>query len=185
MGEPTLVSSALFIAGISVAANVDNLGVGFSYGLLRKAIPLGANGVIAAVSVLFALAGYTCGALIARFVSATVANDLGGAILIAIGLWAFVDLFRSQKIEIREVDARETFVLAVALAINAGAGGIAGGVARESPLALAAGIGICSLLAIAIGQVAAARLRWSSVPAVTQVAGAIGLIAIGIWQFTA
>ena len=188
--------NVLFVAGVSIGANVDNCGVALAYGMLRRSIRIGENAFIAAVSALFAICASAAASAIAGFVSRELAGAISGSILIAIGLWAIADLIRDvhfarqnrqsisrEEKPDRKLTLRETVVLSVALAINAGASGLAAGFAGRPQVATSLGIGACSIAAILIGQWIGKRMFVPASPMVTQAIGAAVLVTIGIFQF--
>ena len=72
-----------FILG--VAANLDNFGVGVSYGVQKIRIPFLSNFFIALLSGIITFISVLTGHFLSQFM--TVANSLGSLMIVAIGIW--------------------------------------------------------------------------------------------------
>lgn len=70
---------------LGIAANLDNFGVGVSYGVQKLRIPFLSNFFIAILSGIITFFSVLTGHLLSHFI--TVANLLGSAMIIIIGLW--------------------------------------------------------------------------------------------------
>jgi len=79
-----LVSSLFF----GLAANLDNFGIGISYGARKIRIPLVSNFFIALMSGAVTLVAVQAGQLLGHFLSW--ANTIGALLLIGIGIWVSV-----------------------------------------------------------------------------------------------
>ena len=183
-----------FVLAVSIGANIDNLGVAIAYGMMRRTIPMSSNLFISAVSGFFAIAASAGATELSSFVSKQLSSILSGAILIAIGLWAIADLFRQARAwhkttreslppVRRRITRGESGLLAVALALNAAAAGLATGFGGRPQAETALGITCCSFAAIVGGQWFVKRVPSPVSPIVTQAIGAVTLVAIGIFQF--
>jgi putative sporulation protein YtaF len=76
------IISALFVG---LAANLDNFGVGVSYGVQKIRIPFLSNFFIAVLSGLVTFIAVLAGHLLSHYIS--VANILGASLIILIGIW--------------------------------------------------------------------------------------------------
>jgi putative sporulation protein YtaF len=88
---------------LSFAVSLDGFGVGVTYGLRRIRIPIISVIIIACCSGLVIWLSMAVGGLITNYLSPVVARMIGASILIAIGLWALLQLKRNQAQE--EADA--------------------------------------------------------------------------------
>ena len=79
------IISALFIG---LAANLDNFGVGVSYGVQKIRIPFLSNFSIALLSGIVTFISVLSGHLLSQFM--TVANVLGASMIVVIGVWVMV-----------------------------------------------------------------------------------------------
>jgi len=77
----------LTILLIGVAANIDNLGIGFSFGLKLKRIPFLQNLLIGIISMLLAYISMAAGSLFSNYFSQAIANIAGGSLILTLGLW--------------------------------------------------------------------------------------------------
>lgn len=90
------MSSYLSIFLLAFAVSLDSFGVGLNYGLRRIIVPKVSILIIAVCSGLMMIVSMVFGALILPFFPDRYANLAGGAILIAIGLWVFVQMLRKR-----------------------------------------------------------------------------------------
>jgi len=72
---------------LAIAANLDNLGVGISYGLQKRYIPVVSNLIIALISTVLTFIAMIFGQWLERVLPLWAANDLGASIIIGVGLW--------------------------------------------------------------------------------------------------
>jgi putative Mn2+ efflux pump MntP len=83
---------------LAIFSNVDNLAVGLAYGVKRLRIGLFTNLFIAVVSALATFLAISVGANISEYLPVGIANRLGSAILVAVGVWGILEtLKREQK----------------------------------------------------------------------------------------
>jgi putative sporulation protein YtaF len=75
------------IVGLSVSSNLDNVGVGVSYGLRNINVPFGSNLLIAGVTASGTLLSIVLGQAIYRGLSPPLTAVLGGGLIIAAGIW--------------------------------------------------------------------------------------------------
>lgn len=76
---------------IALAANIDNLGVGIAYGSRKIRISLQANLIIALLSFLSTWLAAEVGSIISNYIRLEVANELGAAVIIGVGLWIIIE----------------------------------------------------------------------------------------------
>ncbi|PZV15095.1 MAG: hypothetical protein DCF20_11810 [Pseudanabaena sp.] len=72
---------------LAIAANLDNLGVGISYGLQKRYIPVFSNLIIALISTVLTFLAMICGQWLERVLPIWAANGIGASIIIGVGLW--------------------------------------------------------------------------------------------------
>jgi putative sporulation protein YtaF len=83
----------LSIVFLGIAANLDNLGIGLSYGLRKIKIPFASNLVIAVLSGLAALITGFAGRLLSHVLPEYLCNTIGGSIVGAVGVWVVASGF--------------------------------------------------------------------------------------------
>jgi putative sporulation protein YtaF len=93
----------LTILLISLSSNLDNVGVGVSYGIRKINIPFTSNLLIAVVTSIGTFLSILLGQSIYLFISAEMAGYLGGGIIIAAGIWVIFQ----EKIMHRGKEPRE------------------------------------------------------------------------------
>ena len=74
---------------LSIAANLDNLGTGIAFGLIKKRIPAMANFFIALISTIFTYLAMVFGKLLEWILPPWEINELGALIIISVGFWIF------------------------------------------------------------------------------------------------
>lgn len=163
----------LLIIGFAVSASIDNFGVGLSYGVQRVQIPAASNALIAAVALVFSLAGIFAGAWLAGLLPAGLLDFLAFGVLSAIGLRIMYTARRGQKKQNSSVFAEpekmdfdgsahislgEALVLGIALSANALTNGVGAGLLALPPLAIAITAAIGSYVTLLAGVKAGIRL---------------------------
>jgi putative Mn2+ efflux pump MntP len=86
----------LSLALLALAVSLDGFGVGVMYGLRKIRIPFVSIVIISICSGLVIFASMQIGVYIAKFLSKSVASATGAVILIGIGLWAIVQMWRQR-----------------------------------------------------------------------------------------
>jgi putative sporulation protein YtaF len=114
-----MFASGASLALLALAVSLDGFGVGASYGIRGIRIPALSVFIISACSGAVVWLAMTAGGWLTAWLPLTVARTAGAVLLIAVGLWALVQLRRSAG----GVDAR-----------GAGAGEACAGDADSSPL---------------------------------------------------
>ena len=75
---------------LAFSSNLDNVGVGVSYGIRKVNIPFTSNLLIAVVTSIGTLLSVLLGQSIYLFISAEMTSLLGGGIIIAAGIWVLL-----------------------------------------------------------------------------------------------
>lgn len=192
------------ILGIGLAANLDNLGIGISFGTRSTRVPFISNLIIAVLSMIASYISITLGGVISHYVPSDFANWGGGALIIIIGLLAIkADLKNSSKLELQneniitsllhspnkaDIDGnkiiswKESLTLGIALALNCVVGGFGAGVTGLSPLMTTISIGLFSLLTIYIGVRAGQQIARTWLGKRSNILGGILLVCIGLYE---
>jgi len=79
------------------SSNVDNFAVAVAYGVKKLRIGVLSNCLIALVSALGTLLSLSVGAAIERYLPDPIANAIGSAVLIAIGVWGIWNTLEREK----------------------------------------------------------------------------------------
>jgi putative sporulation protein YtaF len=82
---------------LGLASNLDNLGIGVSYGMKSTKIPLLSNTFIAAISMAVSFVSLAAGHAVSALMPSQAANLGGGAVISAIGIWTFAAGIRSRR----------------------------------------------------------------------------------------
>ncbi|HEX8978418.1 MAG TPA: sporulation membrane protein YtaF [Parasulfuritortus sp.] len=98
-----MIPALLSIFLIALSSNLDNIGVGTSYGVRRINIPFASNLLIALVTSLGTFLSVFLGEAMYHFISERTAGLLGGGIIIAAGLWIIYQEKIMHRVEEREV----------------------------------------------------------------------------------
>jgi putative Mn2+ efflux pump MntP len=156
----------VFILGLAVASSIDNLAVGFSYGLAGLRIGIGSNLMIAVICFVFSEAGTQFGRWVGTLLPGSLPDIMGAVLLLLLGLRVLLlvmprdgargvggDPQRRAVGNARSsaVGLAESLLLGVALSANALANAVGAGMLSLSPLAIALTAATGSLLTIAIG----------------------------------
>jgi putative Mn2+ efflux pump MntP len=103
---------------LSLSSNVDNLAVGLAYGDKKLRINLLTNLFIAFVSALGTFLSISVGIVIGNYLPSDVANFLGSALLVAIGVWGIqATLKRERKKRKRQARLRQQMQIPIAVGI--------------------------------------------------------------------
>src|SRR5689334_5987737 len=81
---------------LALAVSIDSFSVGLTYGLRKMRIPFKSLLIIATCSAVVLSLAMAIGHLLIRFVSPSAAETVGGAILIAIGVWVLYQFFKPE-----------------------------------------------------------------------------------------
>jgi len=163
----------LFIIGLAIASSIDNLAVGFSYGLVGLRIGIGANLVIAFICFVFSEAGTLFGKWIGTILPGSLPDFVGVVLLLLLGLRILLlvvpreriakalgdadkggnspDREGSHEVGTARIGMLESVLLGVALSANALANAVGAGILSLSPTAISLTAATGSLLTVAIG----------------------------------
>ncbi|GMA64853.1 hypothetical protein GCM10025859_52930 [Alicyclobacillus fastidiosus] len=95
------ISSFVIAIIIGIASNIDNIGIGLSYGARKIHVPWRSAMVIASTSLLAALIGGISGIFVSSFIG-SVANFIGASILICLGVFIIAQALIQRKQEKQE-----------------------------------------------------------------------------------
>lgn len=163
---------------IAFTSNLDNLGVGLSFGMRSIRISPVPNLIIASITMLGTGLAMFLGGTIARLIPGSAINMLGGLVIIAIGALAILNAFRTlhpaaqvvgsskanwlglalgvfenKNLEYLEaISTREAVLLGIALSCNNVATGIAAGASGVSLIATTILSGMFSFVCVASGS---------------------------------
>jgi putative sporulation protein YtaF len=199
----------LSILGIGLAANLDNLGIGFSFGARSTKIPFSSNLLIAILSMISAYASIEFGHFVGNYISPALANWIGGGMIIFIGLWGIktnikertsieqtneqtktsselADLLKNPSKADRDgnniISWTESWNLGVALALNCIASGFGAGVTGVSAWGTTLSIGAFSLLTVGLGVRVGNQIVQTWLGRFSNAIGGLILICIGIYE---
>ncbi|MBP1965695.1 manganese efflux pump [Paenibacillus aceris] len=194
------------IAVIGVAANIDNLGIGFSFGARSTKVPFISNLLIALLSMTATYLAMSAGMVLSHLISPLLGNFIGGIAIITIGALglrsSLVNHRRTitgvtqcdqttkpdriadtaDKDENHIISWVEAISLGFALSLNCIASGLGAGASGVSPLFTAISVGIFSLLSVDIGVRFGYKIAKSWFGKYAEVVGCILLIVIGMYE---
>ncbi|QKY70006.1 sporulation membrane protein YtaF [Lentibacillus sp. CBA3610] len=165
----------LLIIGVSI----DGFGVGMSYGMRRVRVPPAAIGIIMFCSGLIVYISMTIGHVLKSFITPGIADNIGGIILLVIGVYSLYNVLRSkqeppavtssedetwnhfktvmsqpQQADLDQsgsISLTEAVLLGIALAIDAFGAGLGAAMLGYSPIATALSIALMSGLLLLCG----------------------------------
>lgn len=184
---------------ISVAANIDNLGISVSYGLKSNRIPLLPNLLIAIISMICAFVSVTAGSLLSTYFSQSLGNLIGGSLIISLGVWLVVTSPAFTLVSSREtktsrqpllptvdqaknIEWKESIFLGFLLALNCLTIGLGAGITGVSAFYTSVSIGIFSMLSISIGVKMGNKIGSTIFGKYSNTAAGFLLIIIGIYE---
>lgn len=181
---------------IGLASNIDNFAVGLTYGLQEKKITETANAFIAAVGLITSFLMILVGKFLGYSIPEPIAGFCGGAIILLIGLWTFVETYRHRKQssktipEASKIDKdqnniiafNEVFWLSFALSLNAMGTSFGAGVGRMDPIMVSLSVSIFSFISIGAGQLLGLKGLHSRLGKISEYAASLMLIGIGIYE---
>lgn len=95
---------------LAFAVSMDSFGVGLTYGLRKMKLPLMSLLFIAGFSAISILIAMAIGGFIQQLISPTLAESIGGVILIGIGIWAIYQIYRPAKNDQKTKKEKETLI---------------------------------------------------------------------------
>lgn len=189
-----LLLSAVLIAAVS---NLDNLGVGFAFGMRDTRVAIAPNLLIAALTMAGTAGAMTSGRALSHLMSPSLATDAGALIIIAIGLATAMSSLRTLRragcaavgrhslsgapgISSNSVSWREALPIGVALSLNNVGAGVGAGIAGVSPPLTTLLAGAFSFICLGGGS----RVGWSAGRSVfgrwAQLVAGVVLVGVGI-----
>lgn len=91
------MSQVISLLLLAIAVSIDGFSVGLTYGLRKMKIPLNSILIIACCSGLTLLSAMFLGHVITRIFSPSLAESIGGIILILLGGWIIYQFFKPTK----------------------------------------------------------------------------------------
>ncbi|MCY9669970.1 manganese efflux pump [Paenibacillus alginolyticus] len=191
------------IIAIGIAANLDNLGIGLSFGARSTKVPLLSNLLIALLSLAATYLAMSAGIYLSHLISPSWGNLIGGFVVVFIGAWGLRSSLKKRRklvsdAELGEQMTRmaersdkdgnhiiswgESISLGFALSVNCMASGLAAGVSGVSPLFSALSVGIFSLLTVDIGVRLGSQIAKSWFGKYSELMGCLLLIVIGFYE---
>ena len=192
---------------IGIIANLDNFGIGISYGLQKIRIPFSSNLLIAVMSSVATAFAMIMGTLLSRVFP--FANLMGAILLIAIGLWIscgsilqrniFPLVYKRSKIlrfimDILSNSAKadrnangvicnyEAVILGVSLSLNCIVTGLGAGLSRLSLIPVAVSVFFFSLVTISSGYELGNRANFLHFGHLSEIISGALLVALGIYD---
>lgn len=184
----------LSIIIIGFASNIDNLGIGLSYGTRSTRIPIMSNLFIAILAMLAAYLSVTMGQFISGYLSKQHADLIGGIVIIGLGLWSMktkptdelpAKLTSPSLLEAnqgRTISWKESISLGVALSLNCMATGFGAGVSGVPPTVTAISVGVFSLVTVAVGVRIGHQIARTWLGKYSSIIGGAMLIGIGLYE---
>ena len=162
----TPIANAASTLLFGIAANADNLTLGFAYGLKGRRIGWLANLLIAIITTAITLVALIFGRAISALLPVGLPTVVGGSLLVALAAWS---LFRDRNRQLEHsavarTDGRgsigltETLYLSGALSINNIGLAVAGGIGGIDPAPAAISIFFFSVVMLVLGQALSAKL---------------------------
>jgi putative sporulation protein YtaF len=191
---------------LSLAANLDNLGVGVAYGVRRIKVPALSNLVIAGIAFLLGIISILVGKGIAHFLNDSVANDIGASLLIGVAIWvmypqkqtshsqtdskrehtSLLELLNNPEEADRDHSAviswQESIVLGFALSVNVFTNGITAGLWNLDATFSALMMALFSFLTIWAGTWLGERYGSCWLGNKANIAAGIILLLLGIYE---
>ncbi|RKP47911.1 sporulation membrane protein YtaF [Cohnella endophytica] len=182
---------------IGIAANIDNLGIGVTFGARSTRVPFFSNLFIALFSMAATYLAMTAGSYFSHLFSAFWGNLIGGLVIVFLGIWGI----RSSSIKNKQpavtpdriadrtdkdgdhvISWIESISLGFALSINCIASSFGAGASGVSPILSAISVGLFSLLSVDFGIRLGGKITKSWLGKYSDLMGCILLIAIGCYE---
>jgi putative sporulation protein YtaF len=193
---------------ISMANNIDNIGVRLAYSILGIKIRISINLWISVITFVISFFAAYCGGIISCLVSMQAASEISAIILVTIGLWIMLSpyfkkkeneeaidknklnwatdiLEKPEKADMdcsKDIDFKEATLLGIALSINNIGGGLGAGMIGLNSLYVGIFSAVISFLALWAGNFITEFIeKWNFGNKATIIAG-ISLILLGVKQ---
>ncbi|MCR8645715.1 sporulation membrane protein YtaF [Paenibacillus sp. N1-5-1-14] len=195
----------LSILLVAIASNLDNLGIGLSFGMKSTRIPFWSNFMIALITMTGTYLSMIVGEWISEYVSADFANLAGALVIAIIGLQTIWSSLRPKKVpeltdggadlvqvlrhpiqadtdQNQTISWKESLALGVALALNNIATGIGAGATGISPIWTTISAGIFSYLFVGFGVQFGLKLGQTRLGSYSNILAGLLLIGIAIYE---
>ncbi|MDR3601327.1 MAG: manganese efflux pump [Desulfosporosinus sp.] len=190
---------------IGIIANLDNLGIGISYGLQKIRIPFASNLLIALMSSVATAFAMIMGTILSRVFP--YANVIGALLLIAIGLWIslgsllqrnvlpfickrskilrfIMDILSNPSKADRNANGvicnNEAIILGISLSLNCIVTGLGAGLSRLSLIPVILSVFFFSLITISCGYELGNRANFLHFGHLSEIISGVLLVALGI-----
>lgn len=189
----------LTIIGIGIAANLDNLGIGLSYGIKSTRISITSNLIMSLIAITWGFIALTSGKYLQTDLKVPHISLIGGLLIIVVGAWNITSNLRQtlsnqqltqifQQPEIIDLDKnrliswKESITLGMILAINCIGTGFGAGASGISPFWTTLSIGVFSFISIDLGVRSGLRLGQTWLAKKSTLLSGFILIAIGLYE---
>lgn len=190
---------------VGIIANLDNLGIGVSYGLQKIRIPFLSNLLIAAMSLLATALAMITGTFLSQVFP--LANLIGALLLIALGIWiAFgkilhrnlspfiynrskiirflIDMINNPEKADRNtngvISLNEAIIVGISLSLNCIVTGLGAGLSGLSVIPVTISVFVFSLITLFVGYELGTQANSWRLGHLSQIISGILLVAIGI-----
>jgi putative sporulation protein YtaF len=190
---------------IGLASNLDNAGVGISYGVRGIRIGKGANFIIAAISFLMTLLSGITGTWLSLYIPSFVSRLVGAIVIVIVGIYVLYQPFIKKKMlenpsnrnllqrilrqpeeadldHSKTINYYEALILGTALGINALAGGFDAGVTHLNVIATSFAVGFFSFVLLGVTDYIGSKYIAVKFDPLATILSGILLILIGIHQ---
>lgn len=86
-----ILHKLIALSDLSIAANLDNLGVGIAYGMRKTRISAVSNFLIALISAILTYLAMVFAQFLELVLPADIINELGAIIIIGVGIWVYIE----------------------------------------------------------------------------------------------
>jgi putative sporulation protein YtaF len=191
----------LSIIIIGLASNLDNLGIGVSFGARSTRITPLSNLIIAVLSMLATFLSITSGEYVSEYFSEALGNAIGGCLILFMGIWSIRAVYKkptssvSMDIETNVLSTsstdtgyrhvlrwQESLWLGVALAINCIATGFGAGISGVNATFTAISVGAFSFITVAVGMKIGNRMSKTWLGKHSDLIGGLLLVGIGLYE---
>ncbi|WHY21711.1 manganese efflux pump [Paenibacillus sp. G2S3] len=196
----------LSIIIIGLASNLDNLGIGVSFGARSTRITPFSNLIIAVLSMLATYISITSGEYVSEYFSEANGNAIGGCLILFMGIWSIravykkptstetaqsaMDGIESTPLVTSNSDSgyrqvlewQESIWLGVALAINCIATGFGAGISGVNAAFTAISVGVFSFITVAVGLKIGNRFSKTWFGKHSELIGGLLLAGIGLYE---
>lgn len=171
---------------LGLATNLDNLCLGFSYGLAGKRISGLHNLLISGVSGLFAFFACAAASAISQAFR-NIALIAGAVLLICIGIYSINAAFQKRgrtesASSVQDAGMREILLVGVVLGLNCLGASFGAGLAAVEPVWIGVSVFSFSFLSVTVGNLLGAKIKWLAGSMWLDVTSGVMFILIGLWE---